>query len=35
MIEWHHIFGIALKDFFTNMKYRGDIEKELKIKPFS
>ncbi|KPA09995.1 hypothetical protein MHK_009805 [Candidatus Magnetomorum sp. HK-1] len=34
MIEWHHLFGMALKDLFTDTKYDVDVEKELDIKQF-
>ena len=34
MIEWHHIFGMALTDLFTDSKYRVEVEKELKMNQF-
>ncbi len=32
MTEWHHLFGLALKDFFTDSAYQVELEKDLSLK---
>lgn len=32
MIEWHHLLGVGLTDYFTGSCYRIEIEKELSLK---
>jgi hypothetical protein len=32
MIEWHHLFGLGLMDFFTNSCYQVEVEKDLSTK---
>lgn len=32
MIEWHHLFGLTLADYFWDSDYTVDIEKELPVK---
>lgn len=31
-MEWHHLFGLTLKDFFTDSAYRVELEKDLSLK---
>ncbi len=33
MIDWHHLFGWTLMDYFTNSNYRIELEKDLSTKP--
>jgi hypothetical protein len=33
MIDWHHLFGWTLTDYFTGSNYRVDLEKDLSVKP--
>lgn len=32
MMEWHHLFGLTLKDFFTDSAYHVELEKDLSLK---
>jgi hypothetical protein len=32
MMEWHRLFGLALKDFFTDSAYHVELEKDLSLK---
>ncbi|MEK7729345.1 MAG: hypothetical protein AAB354_13105 [candidate division KSB1 bacterium] len=32
MIEWHHLFGLGLIDYFTNSCYQVEVEKDLSTK---
>lgn len=32
MIEWHHLFGLGLMDYFTNSCYQVELEKDLSTK---
>jgi hypothetical protein len=31
LMEWHHLFGLTLKDFFTDSAYRVELEKDLSL----
>jgi hypothetical protein len=31
-MEWHHLFGLTLKDFFTDSAYHVELEKDLSLK---
>ena len=33
MIDWHHLFGWTLMDYFTGSNYSVDLEKDLSVKP--
>ena len=33
MIDWHHLFGWTLMDYFTGSNYHVDLEKDLSVKP--
>ena len=33
MIDWHHLFGWTLTDYFRNSNYQVNLEKDLSIKP--
>ena len=33
MIDWHHLFGWTLMDYFTGSNYNVDLEKDLSVKP--
>ncbi len=33
MIDWHHLFGWTLMDYFTGSNYRVELEKDLSVKP--
>jgi len=33
MIDWHHLFGWTLTDYFRNSNYRVDLEKDVSKKP--
>ncbi len=33
VINWHHLFGWTLTDYFTGSSYSVDLEKELSVKP--
>jgi len=33
MIDWHHLFGWSLMDYFTGSNYSVDLEKDLSVKP--
>jgi len=32
MLEWHHLLGLTLKDFFTDSPYHVELEKDLSLK---
>ncbi len=32
LIDWHHLFGITLTDFFTDTAYTVELEKDLSLK---
>jgi len=34
IIEWHHLLGMTLLDYFTNTKYNVEMEKELEMTQF-
>lgn len=33
MIDWHHLFGWTLMDYFRDSNYQVDLEKDLSVKP--